>query len=333
MVKSDDFSWRDNADGSYSLPEGHVAVLLATYNGEAYLKEQLDSLRCQTFRNFVCFIHDDASSDGTPEVAAAYCGEHPGQFVYIGSSKVGGAKYNFMHLLKCIEADYIMFSDQDDVWMPEKIEKSYRKIRQTEGASPKCPVCVCADVMVTDSRLNIISESFYDFSGITFPPEIRLKDLLYGDFVVGCTMIFNRKLRKRVLSADVTSMISMHDSFIALCAKACGRLVYMNEALLLYRQHGRNAIGAHVAENFWIKLWRTVMKFNEMIEAKRDFFEKKSSNACAVLVCMETDTSSSETVRIGKQTIKKFVEQQKSSLFVKLFRLYCWEISLALVRH
>lgn len=333
MNTSDDFSWRKNADGSYSLAEEHIAVLLTTYNGEKYLKEQLDSLRCQTCRNFVCFIHDDASSDGTPELAATYCREHPEQFVYTGSSKVGGAKYNFMHLLKYVEADYIMFCDQDDVWMPEKIEKSYIKIKQTEGASPECPVCVCADAVVADSRLNVINESFYDFSGITLPAEIKLKDLLYGDFVVGCTMIFNRKLRERVLSANVTGMISMHDSFIALCAKACGRLAYMSETLLLYRQHGRNAIGAQVAENFWKRLWRSVVKLSETLTAKRDFFEKKSRNACAVLMCMETGTSSSETARIGMQTIKKFVEQQKSPLIVKLFRLYRWEISLALLRH
>jgi rhamnosyltransferase len=113
-----------------------IAILLASYNGEKYIKEQIDSILGQMDRvpeKCVLYIHDDGSKDGTYEILSEYVRQNPDRVKILEGSPQGGSTKNFMYMLGAVEADYYMFSDQDDVWLPEKIEREYEEIRKLEG--------------------------------------------------------------------------------------------------------------------------------------------------------------------------------------------------------
>ena len=109
-----------------------LAILLATYNGEKFLPEQMDSLFSQTYADFVIYAHDDGSTDQTVGILRQYEKKYPEKLVILEYEPQGGAKNNFYSLMQRIDADYYMFCDQDDVWHPEKIEKTLKKILELE---------------------------------------------------------------------------------------------------------------------------------------------------------------------------------------------------------
>lgn len=219
-----------------------VAILLATYNGQKYIKEQLMSLDKQTFQDFVCYIHDDGSSDGTREIALEFCKNKPEKFILIESEPCGGAKDNFLFLMKQIKNEpYIMFCDQDDQWDPNKISISLAALREIENKSDLA--CVYTDLIVSDKNLKEISPSFYTFSGKD-PYKNDLVSLLMNNVAVGCTMMITRELAKKSLEKTNCELLFMHDWWIALLASACGSISYINSPLIKYRQHGENNVGA-----------------------------------------------------------------------------------------
>lgn len=331
----------------YHVAKGCVAILLATYNGEKYLEEQLESLRKQTVENFVCFIHDDGSTDKTSKIIESYSERYVEHFVHMGSVRKGGVKYNFMYMLKNVEAEYYMFCDQDDVWMPYKIEKTYRKIKQIENETPYFPACVFSDAVVVDEELNIIKDSFYVGSGIN-PDRMRLTDLLYQNTVLGCTMMFNRLTREMALQEDVSDLIHMHDWFLALIVKSCGKIERIKEPFLYYRQHEDNASGAQNEKSLFQKIKR-ILKFSLWLDEKKEFFKIREDNAKAVLACIDNTHDNSKSLDIeataesydislvGEKInskkyesiniINKFLKRQNTSLIIKLMRFYRWKMA------
>ena len=104
-----------------------VAILLATYNGEKYLRAQLDSLYAQSYRDWKLYVNDDGSTDGTLTILQEYAQRYGNIDLQVNEHSLRSLR-NFMDLLRRAEADYYIFSDQDDVWMPEKVEKSPESI-------------------------------------------------------------------------------------------------------------------------------------------------------------------------------------------------------------
>ena len=139
-----------------------AAVLLAAYNGQKYIGEQLDSLLAQTVSDFKVFIHDDGSTDGTLGIILDYAARFPDRLCIVEGTSQGGAKENFWFLLKSVEADFYFFCDQDDVWLPEKMEKQIEALNETNNSSM---ALVFSDMFVCDESLGIISESFWDYIG------------------------------------------------------------------------------------------------------------------------------------------------------------------------
>ncbi len=132
-----------------------IDVLMATYNGEKYLKEQIESILNQTYKNIQLIISDDCSTDGTREILKQY--EQNDKIKIFYQEKNLGYIKNFEFLLKNVENELYMLSDQDDVWKEEKIEKSVEKLK-TENLD-----LVFGDLEVVDENLNTIYESFNEY--------------------------------------------------------------------------------------------------------------------------------------------------------------------------
>lgn len=141
-----------------------------------------------------------------------------------------------------MEAPYYMFCDQDDVWLPEKIEKTYNKMKEVEAENQNIPVCVCSDVTCVDEKLNVITPSFFSYTGRDYR-RTTLIDLLNRSIAPGCTMMFNHIAKEIAMSVEVTAIIFMHDWYMSVVTAVCGKVVCINESPMLYRQHGDNTLG------------------------------------------------------------------------------------------
>ena len=229
-----------------------IAILMAVYNGMKYLPEQLASLKAQTYTDWVLYVQDDLSTDGTFEYFQAEAAKDSRIHLLPNANKLGAMK-NFMSLLSRVDARYYMFCDQDDVWLPSKIEKSFACIKRAEGEhGAEIPIVAHTDLSVVDAGLQQIAPSFWEMSRIK-PSLLSTFDEQAGhNLVTGCTMIFNRTARN--VSLDFSEKTLMHDAWVLLCSlKHGGRVVELPEATILYRQHGGNTLGAHDLRSNYIK--------------------------------------------------------------------------------
>jgi glycosyltransferase involved in cell wall biosynthesis len=219
-------------------------ILLATYNGAAFLPEQMESILSQT-DGWELLVRDDGSSDGTQElIRNRVAGGAPIIFIDEGQSRLG-ARGNFARLLEIAwekGADYCALSDQDDLWLPSKLAEQLNQIKLLEQKFPHCPILIHSDLEVVNQNLDIINPSFMSYQKIHHESSNPLNILLCQNFVTGSTVMINRPLLE--LALPVPGEALMHDWWLALCAAAFGRLEYCAEPLVKYRQHTNNAIGA-----------------------------------------------------------------------------------------
>lgn len=219
-----------------------IAILMATYNGERYIKEQLDSLINQTSCKWTLYIHDDGSSDNTPTILREYAEKYDRIHILDYESQRGAMK-NFFSLLQLVDADYYMFCDQDDVWLPDKISISFEKMKDMESHHPSLPIIVYTDLHVTDPNLNIIYESFWQ--EICLHPEFitTFDEMAASTAVTGCAMLFNQKAKDAIVFPATHAI--MHDAWITACTLRNGGLIHpIRQQMVLYRQHEGNCIGA-----------------------------------------------------------------------------------------
>ncbi len=216
-----------------------VTVLLAVYNGEKYLKQQLDSVLNQTVTDIKILVRDDGSSDTSPQIIDEYCEKYAEKVFKMGGIPTKSAKQNFAELLKCANSDYVMFCDQDDIWLPQKIEKTLAVMKSIEDGIT--PVLVHTDLKVVDGNLNVISNSFFGFQKL-IQNDVTLPKLLVQNYVTGCTVMINRALVE--VCKEIPPQCIMHDWWLALVAILFGKLVCLDEATMLYRQHSDNQVGA-----------------------------------------------------------------------------------------
>lgn len=228
-----------------------IAILLAAYNGAQYLTEQLDSLLAQTNQDWITYIHDDGSTDGTVAVIDDYVARYPQKFVKIEGKSTGGAKQNFFYLLSAVDAPYLMCCDQDDVWLPEKVEVTYQAMKELEKeeAGDKKPLLVFTELRVVDGRLQTIAERMSDYQQLDCT-NTTLNRMLIQNVVTGCTMMINCRLKDMMLHYQNMEHIIMHDWWAALIAAKYGRLSYVEMPCICYRQHEDNSVGAKRAGSF-----------------------------------------------------------------------------------
>lgn len=218
-----------------------VEILLATYNGEHYLREQLESILSQDYDNWIVRVCDDASTDGTYNILKEYEEKYPEKIVLArNETGFGSAKKNFMHLIRSSTCDYVMCCDQDDVWLSNKISLTLNKMKQEE--KDDIPVLVHTDLKVVDSRLNVLSESFFEHSN--FRTEFALNEILIQNFVTGCTMMMNRPMVELMSRVEDCDRILMHDWLASVLATSVGKVGFVDTPTMLYRQHAINSVGA-----------------------------------------------------------------------------------------
>ncbi len=220
-----------------------LTVLLPTYNGMRFLPELIGSLKAQTVGDLGVLIQDDGSEDGT----IAYLDEIFAAPMFRAGSEQGrhlGAKGNFLSLMRQADTPYAALCDQDDVWLPERLARGMEAIRKAEAAcGADTPLLVHSDCVVTDAEGNTLHESFFAHQGWD-PAADTLPRLLVQNNVTGCTVLMNRALYSLCAAHADPRRIFMHDWFLAMTAAAFGRIVFLPEALVRYRQHGSNAVGA-----------------------------------------------------------------------------------------
>lgn len=253
-----DSNFDDNAECKKTSMNNHVNnkksqniskidIIMATYNGETYLKEQIDSILENTFTDWTLTICDDGSKDRTIPIVKEYEEKYKGKIILHQNEKNLGVKLNFFEGMKRSKADYIMFCDQDDVWKKDKIQITYDKMLELEKKQKKeIPLAVFTDANIVDEKLELLKESFFE-AGALDTKKIDLAHILMENKLIGCTLMINKSVANRFNT--LPTHVRMHDWWIAILVSSFGVIEFLNQKTLLYRQHGENVIGGN--QNFF----------------------------------------------------------------------------------
>ncbi len=215
-----------------------VAVLLSTFNGDRYLDEYLQSLNGQEWRDLTLIVRDDGSSDKTLPILKRNQEISELAFQILPSDGHLGAAQSFFRLLD--EAgdgfNYYAFSDQDDIWLSDKISRAVNKLKPV---SENIPVLYCSRLEYVDEKLNHLQWS-------RIPRCIGFGNAIVENIATGCTVVMNKSARKLILS-NVPGKCLMHDWWCYLTVSCFGQIIFDDYSGVKYRQHSSNAIGASTA--------------------------------------------------------------------------------------
>ncbi len=233
-----------------------IEILLATYNGERFLPEQIESITSQSFEDYNMLASDDNSSDCTFEILRSY-ESVLGEKIKVVQSNTHSAKENFYNLLDMADAEYIALCDQDDFWESDKLEKSLKAIQRLEKRYGKeMPILVHSDLEIVDENLNSQNKKMSELTGIneaikyakkeskylyTISTEKSFSRYLVENNITGNTVIINKALLDIYKRPKVSFM---HDWWLGLIALTFGKVGFLNECLVKYRQHESNELGA-----------------------------------------------------------------------------------------
>lgn len=250
-----------------------VVIVMATYNGQRFIEEQIRSIQAQSFSDWKLFVRDDGSSDDTVQkISQIECEDNRISLIRDDAGNQG-AIGNFAFLMKVAHeegAEYVFFADQDDVWRPDKMETMLAAILELERIhGARMPLLVHSDLMVVNEALEPISESFVMFSRLS-PAIADLGVLLCQNQVTGCACVSNRALIE--LAYPVPGDVLMHDWWLALLASSVGKIGYIPMPLVKYRQHTGNVIGAISFVRRFRKLMFSLQQWKMRMEVIRGGF-------------------------------------------------------------
>ncbi len=242
-----------------------IDILMATYNGEKYLKEQIDSILEQTNQDFRLLISDDMSTDNTRTILNDYVSTDNRVVVFLQNKNLGPVK-NFEYLMKKVESPYFMFADQDDIWQKDKIEQSVRKLEETNSD------LVYTNLQVVNENLDVMYPSYWKLKGFEKKAKKfhHFESLYLNNYITGCTMLVKSKWIDKILPLPQKSNYILHDYWTALVVSKFGKIDFIEQPLVKYRQHVNNRIGSKRKSD-------EIKEFGEMrnlfIEVKLDHFK------------------------------------------------------------
>ena len=210
-----------------------ITILLSTYNGEKYLEEQLNSLIKQEGVEVSIFVRDDGSKDNTHAILNRW--QDNGLLSWYTGKNLGAARSFFDLLQKAPDSEYYAFCDQDDVWLPNKLQRALSYLSVTDSDIPNL---YGAGYLLVDANLNIMKKVTKPYLSFNTAGSVMLES-----HTPGCTMVFNRALAKEV-KKHIPECFVFHDRWVLLVAYLLGNIHYDHFASLMYRQHENNVVGA-----------------------------------------------------------------------------------------
>ncbi|MCR5388779.1 MAG: glycosyltransferase family 2 protein [Lachnospiraceae bacterium] len=210
----------------------HASVAVATYNGEKYIKEQLESILDDLRPGDEIVISDDCSSDATRSIIDEFAANSHEVIVKVLDGPGLGVKKNFENAIRNCSNEYIFLADQDDVWEADKVERVMQAFVKNKNAG-----VVMHDCRVTKEDINdVIAPSFFNYRGSR---SGFVKNWIKNSYI-GCCMAFKKELVPSIV--PIPDDIEMHDQWIGMLAEIMGYgVVFLPEVLLNYRRHGDNA--------------------------------------------------------------------------------------------
>lgn len=265
-----------------------ITIVLASYNGHKYIQQQVESiLKSNKFEQLVeeIIITDDNSTDSTIDLINRF------NCVSIKKNiRERGVVNNFLNGLDSVKTDYVMFCDQDDVWLEDKIEIAYQEMVKLESLySSSKPLTNFCDLKIANENLEVLYDSFSKYHGINFERRKGFSQLVMNNIAPGCSCIINRKMTDYLLAGKkyVSDWI-MHDWWIMLIASKLGAISFTNQSLMLYRQHSNNVVG-YKKKKFFSKLAnlkeildeyrRSLHERLEQLQAFNDFLDDLNKNS------------------------------------------------------
>lgn len=221
-----------------------VDILLSTYNGEKFLKAQLDSLFSQTYQNFKIIIRDDCSLDNTYAIIESYKEKNLDKIHIIPNKGINlGSSNSFFELLKNSTSNLIMFCDQDDVWKSNKIENTVNFYYSVNNIDQ--PILIHTAVEIVDEYLKPLPKLTKDFNKYKYSMEKKMIWQVFQNDVTGCTVLINDKMRDVVNKIDYRQLsVIQHDWLLAQIAFYYNSKFFFPEKTMFYRQHSSNVLGA-----------------------------------------------------------------------------------------
>lgn len=291
-----------------------IQVLMSTYNGEKYLREQIDSILeqdCERFgkADIKILVRDDGSKDTTLDILKEYADKYPDKIQYYQGENAGVIKSFFELIQKADDtADYYALADQDDYWMPGKISAGIDKIeemrRNVTDKKFKTPLLYCC-------KPKLVDENLMELEVCVDRPAMRpdFRNALIENIVTGCTMVFEKDMRQMIIE-QLPKYTTMHDRWFYLIATCFGKIYYDEESYICYRQHGGNVVGKNTNRLSEIK-YRikkvsadSTSSSRQAVEFKR-VFGKEIEARC--------DNSSDKTrMKQNKIMLENFISGKKS---------------------
>lgn len=216
-----------------------IEILMATYNGEKYISEQIDSIINQTYKNWRLLIRDDGSKDKTLEILKKYKKKDERINILRDTKGNLGFVKNFEELLKNSSEEFIMFSDQDDYWLENKIEIYINELSKFSEEERKKPLLLHSNSFVCDENLNIKKREFVNSK---VAGQYEENSYFFAYIVQGSTALINKELID--IGLPFLKNVVLHDRYFHLLAEFLGKRIFINKSLIKYRQHGGNEIGA-----------------------------------------------------------------------------------------
>lgn len=243
--------------------EYKIIILLATYNGGKYVREQLESITKQSYSNWELLISDDGSTDDTLTIIRAFCAKDTRiKIVNEGQANIGACQ-NFGNLLTTSldrEWDFVMFADQDDFWYDSKIQNTLDGMLEQDDFK-EISKLVYTDFEYADDLLKpLLKETERN---VFFWKEPNLPRLLAQNNIYGCTMMMNRLLAEK--ASPIPFSAENHDYWISMVAASVGKIVHIKKRTILYRQHTHNVSG-HYLNNSLKRRFERYYKRNKPLE-------------------------------------------------------------------